>query len=100
MNFRIYKDFPTEVLSGNFKQLRSGFVSTLFSFLETFSTKSFQGSVWEQLIEYDYFSQVPEWDSDTSENLSFLLGEKEHLGPYLLKLPNQAILQCHFCPKT
>ena len=77
MNFRIYANFLIDVPSGNFKQLRPLFIATLFSFSKTFLIKSFQGSVWEQLIEYDCFSQVPKWDSDTWENLSILLGEED-----------------------
>lgn len=69
MNFRIYADFPTDFLSWNFKQLAFMFVDTLCSFFKTFSTKSSQGSVWEELIEYDCSGQVPKWDS-------LLLGEE------------------------
>lgn len=76
MDFRIYADFPTDFLSWNFKQLTSMFVDTLRSFLKTFPPKSFQGSVWEELIECDCSSQVPKWDSDTWEDLAFLLGEE------------------------
>lgn len=76
MNFRIYADFPTDFLGWNFKQLRSVFVDALCSFFKTFSTKNFQGSVGEELIEYGCSSQVPKQDSDTWENLVFLLGEE------------------------